>query len=144
VPGSTLNSIIITGTNIQWYSSLTSSTPLADTTSLVDGTTYYASQTLNGCEGPRLAITVTVQLGVSDFNTVKISYSPNPVTNFLDVKSNEILKSVSIINALGQIVFSKNFNNTDLQLDLSDLSAGSYFVKVQSNEKQNTFKILKK
>ena len=143
VPGSTLNSIIVTGTNIQWYSSLTSSTPLANTTLLVNGTTYYASQTINGCEGPRLAVTVQVQLGVDDFNTIKISYSPNPVTNFLDVKSNEILKSVSIMNALGQIVYFKNFNNTDLQLDLANLSAGSYFVKVQSDERQNVFKIIK-
>lgn len=142
-PGSTLNSIIITGTNIQWYSSSTSSTPLANTTLLVNGTTYYASQTLNGCEGPRLTITVQVQLGIDDFNTIKISYSPNPVTNFLDVKSNEILKSVSIMNALGQIVYFKNFNNTDLQLDLANLSAGSYFVKVQSDQKQNVFKIIK-
>jgi hypothetical protein len=142
-PGSTLNSIIVTGTNIQWYSSLSSSTPLTNTTLLVNGTTYYASQTLNGCEGPRLAVTVQVQLGIDDFNTIKISYSPNPVTNFLDVKSNEILKSVSIMNALGQIVYFKNFNNTDLQLDLANLSAGSYFVKVQSDEKQNVFKIIK-
>ena len=142
-PGSTLNSIIVTGTNIQWYSSLTSSTPLANTTLLVNGTTYYASQTINGCEGPRLAVTVQVQLGIDNFNTIKISYSPNPVTNFLDVKSNEILKSVSIINALGQIVYFKNFNNTDLQLDLANLSAGSYFVKVQSDERQNVFKIIK-
>ena len=143
-PGSTLNSIIVTGTNTQWYSSSSSSTPLANTTFLVNGTTYYASQTLNGCEGPRLAVTVQVQLGIADFNTIKISYSPNPVTNFLDVKSNEILKSVSIMNALGQIVYFKNFNNTDLQLDLANLSAGSYFVKVQSDEKQNVFKIIKK
>ncbi len=142
-PGSTLNSIIVTGTNIQWYSSLTSSTPLANTTLLVNGTTYYASQTINGCEGPRLAVTVQVQLGIDNFNTIKISYSPNPVTNFLDVKSNEILKSVSIMNALGQIVYFKNFNNTDLQLDLANLSAGSYFVKVQSDERQNVFKIIK-
>jgi hypothetical protein len=142
-PGSTLNSIIVTGTNIQWYSSLSSSTPLTNTTLLVNGTTYYASQTLNGCEGPRLAVTVQVQLGIDDFNTIKISYSPNPVTNFLDVKSNEILKSVSIMNALGQIVYFKNFNNTDLQLDLANLSTGSYFVKVQSDERQNVFKIIK-
>jgi hypothetical protein len=142
-PGSTLNSIIITGTNIQWYSSLTSSTPLTNTTLLVNGTTYYASQTLNGCEGPRLAVTVQVQLGIDDFNKIKISYNPNPVTNFLDVKSNEILKSVSIMNTLGQIVYFKNFNNTDLQLDLANLSAGSYFVKVQSDERQNVFKIIK-
>ena len=143
-PGSTLNSIIITGTNIQWYSSSTSSTPLVNTTLLVTGTTYYASQILNGCEGPRLAIAVQVQLAIADFNTIKISYSPNPVTNFLDVKSTEILKSVSIMNALGQIVYFKNFNNTDLQLDLANLSAGSYFVKVQSDERQNIFKIIKK
>lgn len=143
-PGSTLNSIIITGTNIQWYSSLTSLTTLANTTLLVNGTTYYASQTLNGCEGPRLAITVQVQLGIADFDTIKISYSPNPVINFLEVKSNELLKSVSIMNALGQIVYFKNFNNTVLQLDLANLSAGSYFIKVQSDERQNVFKIIKK
>ena len=142
-PGSTLNSIIITGTNIQWYSSSTSPTPLANTTSLVNGTTYYASQTVNGCEGPRLAVTVQVQLAIADFNTIKISYSPNPVTNFLDVKSTEILKSASIMNALGQIVYFKNFNNTELKLDLANLSAGSYFVKVQSDERQNIFKIIK-
>ncbi|MGV1011066.1 MAG: T9SS type A sorting domain-containing protein [Flavobacterium sp.] len=142
--GNTLANLVVTGTNIQWYSSSTSSTPLANTTLLVNGTTYYASQTLNGCEGTRLAVTVQVQLGIADFNTIKISYSPNPVTNFLDVKSNEILKSVSIMNALGQIVYFKNFNNTDLQLDLANLSAGSYFIKVQSDEKQNIFKIIKK
>ena len=139
-----LNSIIITGTNIQWYSSLTSSTPLANTTSLVNGTTYYASQTVNGCEGSRLAVTVQVQLGIADFNTIKISYSPNPVTNFLDVKSNEILKNISIVNALGQIVITKKCNSTDLNIDLSTLSAGSYFVKVQSEDKKNVFKIIKK
>ena len=142
--GSTLNSLIISGTNIQWYLSSTSSTPLPNTTLLVNGNTYYVSQTLNGCEGPRFAVTVQVQLGTVDFNKIKISYSPNPVTNFLDVKSNEILQSVVILNTLGQIVYLKNFNNTDLQLDLANLTAGSYFVKVQSDEKQNVFKIIKK
>lgn len=143
-PGATLNSIIVTGTNIQWYASTSSSNPLPNNTILVNGTTYYASQTVNGCEGPRLAITVQTLLVINDFNTIKISFSPNPVTNFLDVKSNEILKSVSIMNALGQIVYFKNFNNTDLQLDLSDLSAGNYFVKAQSGERQHVFKIIKK
>ena len=143
-PGATLNSIIVTGINIQWYASMLSSTPLPSNTLLVGGTTYYASQTVDGCEGPRLAITVQTLLGINDFNAIKISYSPNPVTNFLDVKSNEILKSVSITNALGQIVYIKNFNNTDLQLDLSDLAAGSYFVEAQSGEKKHVFKIIKK
>jgi hypothetical protein len=142
--GATLNSIVVTGLNIQWYASMLSSTPLPNNTLLVSGTTYYASQTVDGCEGPRLPITVQTLLGIDDFNTIKISFSPNPVTNFLDVKSNEILKSVSIMNALGQIVYFKNCNNTDLQLDLSDLAAGSYFVEAQSGEKKHVFKIIKK
>ena len=144
VQGSTLSNLVVSGSNLNWYSSNTSSTILPNNTLLINGTTYYVSQTVDGCEGPRLAVTVQVQLGIDDFNTIKISYSPNPVTNFIDVKSNEILKSVSITNALGQIVYFKKFNNTDLQLDLSNLSTGSYFVKVQSDEKQNIFKIIKK
>jgi hypothetical protein len=143
--GSTLNSIVVSGTNILWYSNPTSTNSLINnTTPLVNGTTYYASQTLNGCEGPRLAVTVQVQLGIEDFNSVKMSYSPNPVTNVLDIKSNEILKNISIVNALGQIVFTKKCNSTDLNIDLSTLSAGSYFVKVQAEDKKNIFKIIKK
>lgn len=143
--GSTLNSIVVSGTNILWYSNPTSTNSLINnTTPLVNGTTYYASQTLNGCEGPRLAVTVQVQLGIEDFNSIKMSYSPNPVTNVLDIKSNEILKNISIVNALGQIVFTKKCNSTDLNIDLSTLSAGSYFVKVQAEDKKNIFKIIKK
>lgn len=142
--GATLNSIIISGTNIQWYSSPSATNPLPNTTPLINGTTYYASQTLNGCEGPRLAITVQVQLGVEDFDNIKISYSPNPVTSVLDIKCEETIKSVSVLNTLGQIVYSKNYNENNLQLDLSGLPAGSYFVKVKSEEKMKFFKIIKK
>jgi len=142
--GQTLANLAITGTNLLWYNAATSGNILSNSTPLISGTTYYVSQTVNGCEGPRLAVTVSLALDINENQLFTITYNPNPVTNFLDVKSNEILKSVSIMNALGQIIKKKNFNNTDLQLDLANLSAGCYFVKVQSDEKQNTFKILKK
>lgn len=144
VAGSTLNSIVVSGTNILWYSSSTSPNSLVNTTPIVNGTTYYASQTLNGCEGPRLAITTQAQLGVEDFNSIKISYNPNPVIDILNIKSDELLKNVFILNDLGQIVYSKKCSDTDLQLDFSSLSSGSYLVKVQSDQKQNVFKIIKK
>ena len=117
---------------------------MPNTTPLINGTTYYASQTLNGCKGPRLAITVQVQLGVEDFDNIKISYSPNPVTSVLDIKCEETIKSVSVLNTLGQIVYSKNYDENNLQLDLSGLPAGSYFVKVKNEEKMKFFKIIKK
>jgi gliding motility-associated-like protein len=57
----TINTIVITGTSIKWYDSLTNRNLIPITTSLLDGQTYYATQTLNGCESPtRLAVTVAL------------------------------------------------------------------------------------
>jgi hypothetical protein len=55
-----LTNLTITGTNIQWYDVPTGGSPLASNTPLVNGNTYHASQTVNGCESTsRLAVTVT-------------------------------------------------------------------------------------
>lgn len=62
-----VSNLIATGTNINWYTSATGGSALAPTTSLSNGTTYYATQTINGCESP-------VRLPV----TVNISSSPTP------------------------------------------------------------------
>ncbi|MRX68203.1 gliding motility-associated C-terminal domain-containing protein [Flavobacterium resistens] len=55
-----ISSIQITGTLVKWYDALTNGSLLAETTNLVNGKTYYASQTVNNCEGPRFGITVSV------------------------------------------------------------------------------------
>jgi hypothetical protein len=59
--GATLAQLAVTGTSIQWYAFPTGGAPLPTTTPLVNGTTYYASQTVNGLESiSRLAVTATV------------------------------------------------------------------------------------
>ncbi len=57
----TINNIVITGQNIKWYDALSNGNFLANTTSLQDGITYYASQTINGCESERIAVLVNIQ-----------------------------------------------------------------------------------
>ena len=57
----TLNDIVITGQNITWYDALTNGTVLPTNTLLIDGVTYYASQTLNGCESARVTVLVNIQ-----------------------------------------------------------------------------------
>lgn len=54
----TLADIQITGQNIKWYDA--AGTLLAATIPLVNGQTYFASQTINGCESNKVAIQVTV------------------------------------------------------------------------------------
>ena len=57
----TLNSILITGQNIKWYDAQTAGNLLNNSTLLVNGTTYYASQTINNCESLRVPIAVNIQ-----------------------------------------------------------------------------------
>jgi hypothetical protein len=63
--GSTLSTIAINGTNIQWYSAANNGNLLPSSTVLVSGTTYYATQTINGCESAALPITITIGMGVA-------------------------------------------------------------------------------
>lgn len=57
----TLNTIAISGSNIKWYDALTGGNLIPNTTNLVNGTTYYASQTIGSCESLRAAVTISIQ-----------------------------------------------------------------------------------
>ena len=57
----TIADLSATGTSIQWYAAATGGSAISSGTALVDGTTYYASQTVGICESvTRLAVTVTL------------------------------------------------------------------------------------
>ena len=55
----TIASLQPQGTNIVWYATATDATPLAKTTPLVAGTTYYVAQKNGTCESDRVAVAVT-------------------------------------------------------------------------------------
>ena len=57
----TVSSLISSGTGIKWYTTATGGTALLASTPLVNGTTYYASQTVDGVESSvRMAVMATV------------------------------------------------------------------------------------
>jgi len=57
--GTTVSSLVATGTAIKWYAAMTGGSALPVATLLATGT-YYASQTLNSLESTRTAVTVSV------------------------------------------------------------------------------------
>jgi alpha-tubulin suppressor-like RCC1 family protein len=60
---STLNNLSLVGTNINWYATSPGGAPLPLSTTLVDGTHYFASQTINGCESStRLEIVTNAEI----------------------------------------------------------------------------------
>lgn len=56
-----INSIVISGQNIKWYDASTGGNLISNTSSLINGQTYYASQTINNCESLRVPVLINIQ-----------------------------------------------------------------------------------
>lgn len=150
--GATLADLEVEGENILWYDNSGEmpdfpdgmDEPLPLSTVLTDGTTYYASQTIDGIESTqRLGVTVNLVLGVNEITFASLQYYPNPAAGILTIDNTNSIDTVSIANALGQKVFSKAINSNNAQVDISSLSKGVYFVTVTSGNASKTIKIIK-
>lgn len=146
--GSTLADIVITGTGIQWYALATdrnaTATPLPMSTILSDSATYYATQTINGNESlQRLPVTVHLTLEIGGSKLISLSYSPNPVKNNLNIKAATTINRTTVVNVMGQVLKTTTHNQAEIVEDMSDWSAGTYFIKVDTAEKTQFLKIVK-
>jgi gliding motility-associated-like protein len=88
----TFNNISITGQNIKWYDAQTAGTILPNTTLLQNGTTYYASQTINGCESERIPVAINIQNTLPPTGNINQTFcsSQNPTIANLEVTGNLI------------------------------------------------------
>ncbi|MBL0013571.1 MAG: T9SS type A sorting domain-containing protein [Flavobacterium sp.] len=77
------------------------------------------------------------------FESDVVAFYPNPFHDILNLKFEEPLKSILITNVLGQQVFSKDYTEKELQINLAHLSVGTYFVRAQMENGFKTFKIIK-
>ena len=80
---------------------------------------------------------------VSEMDTDKFSYYPNPVTDVLNITNDKIITDVSVVNILGTTVMSKMVNSTATQIDMTLLPAGNYFIKTNLDGMVKTIKVLK-
>ena len=146
--GQTLENLIVNGQNIIWYDAPTEGNILPNTTLLQNNTTYYASQTMSGCESKttnsvRLAVTALLILGNNEFNKNTFSVYPNPTNSVLTISDTENLKSIVVYNTIGQKIMSLNPNQKEVGLDLSMVNSGVYFIKIDTDNKSETVKIIK-
>ena len=83
--------------------------------------------------------------GAVSENTVKgLEMFPNPVNDVLNINATNNIDQVQVINLLGQELININANATSVQVNLSQLSAGNYLVKVVAGNNVSVQKIAKK
>lgn len=65
---------------------------------------------------------------------------PNPAFTTLTIEFTETIKSVVVMNAIGQIVMSKNETCKKMMLDVSALNSGIYFVRINGMQMEKFLK----
>ena len=144
----TVANLVATGTGIKWYTAATGGTALASTTSLVNGTHYFASQTLNACESSsRLNVMATVISSpvppmAGEITQTTVSVYPNPVSVSFALRINEASEGrivVRIISPEGRKMsefIAKDVNDEVLSaIPVNNLENGIYFVQVLLSNK---------
>ncbi|HPL76906.1 MAG TPA: T9SS type A sorting domain-containing protein, partial [Paludibacteraceae bacterium] len=74
--------------------------------------------------------------------STSIQLYPNPVSNLLNINSNEKVTKIEIFSISGQIITQLNGNSSSI--DLSNLSSGNYLIKIHTQNGVLTKLIVKK
>ena len=77
------------------------------------------------------------------FHSNQISFYPNPVKDIFEIKSINNINSIEVYTLLGQLVNSISINQKETNLDLSNLKKATYFIKIISDNKTETIRIIK-
>ena len=149
VDSATVSDLVLNETDVVWYNSLYDAEngidPLAETVNLTNGHTYYAvTVSGQGCRSIAFAVNVIITLATKDLDLVHLKYFPNPVESELNITYIEPIKSVEVYTILGQKVTAKTFETKDVKIDLSNLSSGSYVVRIVTESASQFIKIIKK
>ena len=103
-----------------------------------EGLTYVFTAT----ESRTLTVVINTE-GIGE-QSGKLTLYPNPVNDKLVMEAMETIDCLEIYNLLGTLVYSSNDGTTKVEISVSDLPSGMYFVRVKSNNNTETLKFVKK
>lgn len=87
-----ISDIQVNGSQVQWYSTAASTLPLASNTLLGPGSTYYATQTVNGCTSPlRFSVTIAIAKTPAPLGVIEQSFCSQAYLSQLVVLGDNIL-----------------------------------------------------
>jgi len=75
---------------------------------------------------------------LSSQNTISIY--PNPAYDKLIIAADADIREVAIINMVGQIITKQQYNSNHVQVDVSQLPSGVYFIRINNEVTQKFVK----
>jgi len=139
------------GVSYQWYSNTSNvvlqGNPVNVNVPVIGTTNFTVMGTgANGCVGKAV-----ISQEVSACNSIAkvsalggVNVSPNPTSGMLTIEFNSnISKTVSVLDVTGRVVMTTNGSDSVVALDLANLAAGVYYVKMQTATATEVVKVVK-
>ncbi len=80
---------------------------------------------------------INITKNIVNENTVsKINIFPNPANNLINIISNEIMNKVELFNSSGKSMIISIENSDKIQMNVSNLKPGLYFISIQTPSKR--------
>ena len=88
-----------------------------------------------------LTAAFTVEPGINDNDLASINMYPNPSKGKFSVESDRVISEIKVINMIGKVVHTESSDSKIVELSLSGLDPGTYFVVVFTEKGQSTLKM---
>lgn len=117
---------------------------------VVNGRSYYfnvghwsSNASASDMHGEQFIKVTNPTAGIEDNVILGLEIYPNPVTDLLNIRSQEEITKIKIYNQLGQLLKTVQAQQANTKIDVSDLDLGLYLVQIEASNKTTTKKFLK-
>ena len=128
--------------NDEDISDLINETEYIDVNTSMGTYVYYAKAEYNNClSDPSDSVTIVIT-GIEDNFVNQIQLYPNPVKDFVIIKSDYFIKSIRVFNHTGRKVADEIAENKLYQFNTSKLKSGLYLFEIETGEGITTKRII--
>ena len=114
-------------------------------TFIINGSGEREAESFDGTAAPQLIIQYSLEsLSTENFEAENVIYIyPNPVDNWLKIKSEISINKINIFDINGKLIKAIKDNSDIQQVNVASFSKGLYFIEIINENKKSIKKFIK-
>jgi PKD repeat protein len=104
---------------------------------------YYVTAVYDeGESDPSNTHVVNVITGLEENTVSGLKLYPNPARDYLNIRADAVINTVQVLNFAGQLILNESVNSSSYRINVSNLRAGVYMIRIETEEGTTTQRIV--
>ncbi|MEZ5197067.1 MAG: T9SS type A sorting domain-containing protein [Bacteroidales bacterium] len=103
---------------------------------------YYVTTLVNGAESDPSNEVSILFTSIEDIVSFSTQVYPNPASNFVNIKSDFEISSITVYNYAGQVITKEQVDNYTHQFNTSEFNSGIYFFQIETTDGTTSKRII--